>query len=233
MPEATKTLLDLTASELMARDVVLLPEHISLRDAARLLRRARVSGAPVVDEQGRCVGVLSAADFIRWAEQEGCGTEQVPFSDCPFQVKGRLLTGGEAVICTLAEGNCPLQVVLPATGGRHTARCLLPSSRFSDRQPVIEDLPSDSVRRYMTASVVTGSPQTPLPELARMMIAAHIHRILVVDEGHRPLGVVSSTDLLAVLAKMGGTAARERLPLADNEALGSRGESYPEPVQSR
>jgi hypothetical protein len=43
---------------------------------------------------------------------------------CPFQVKGRLLTGEEAVICKLAPGSCPFQDVRPTTGGRHTAVCL-------------------------------------------------------------------------------------------------------------
>src|SRR5262245_46733051 len=61
----------LTAQDVMSREVVTIPQRVSLGDAARLLRRASVSAAPVVDEQGRCVGVLSAADFLRWAE-DGC-----------------------------------------------------------------------------------------------------------------------------------------------------------------
>jgi predicted transcriptional regulator len=41
---------------------------------------------------------------------------------------------------------------------------------------------------------------TPIGDLARMMIDAHIHRLIVVDDAGRPAGVVSSTDLLAALA---------------------------------
>jgi predicted transcriptional regulator len=37
-----------------------------------------------------------------------------------------------------------------------------------------------------------------------MMIDAHIHRIIVVDENQKPLGVVSSTDLLAAMAYSDG-----------------------------
>jgi CBS domain-containing protein len=195
-----KHLSALTAGDLMTRDVVLLAEGMPLRDAARLLHQAQVGGAPVIDEQGRCVGVLSAADFLRGSEQEGRRTEKVPVPACPYQVKGRLLTGEEAVICTLAEGNCPLQVMRPTTGGRHTALCTLLPLNLKDQQQAIEDLPGDAVRRYMTADVVTVGPRTPLPKLARMMIDAHIHRIIVVDKKRRPLGIVSSTDLLAVLA---------------------------------
>jgi CBS domain-containing protein len=54
-----------------------------LRDAARLLRQAGVSGAPVVDGAGCCIGVLSAGDFLaraaggdwpdrRWRGNPGC-----------------------------------------------------------------------------------------------------------------------------------------------------------------
>jgi CBS-domain-containing membrane protein len=70
---------------------------------------------------------------------------------------------------------------------------------------VIEGLPDAAVRRYMTADVVTVMPQTPLCALARRMLDAHIHRVIVVDEQHRPVGVVSSTDLLAALAHSDGT----------------------------
>jgi CBS domain-containing protein len=204
MRAKSKPLLALTAGDLMTRNVVQLPEDMPLREAARLLRQAQVSGAPVVDKQGRCVGVLSTADFLRWAEQEGRGAEKAPLPACPYQVKGRLLTGEEAVICILAEGNCPLQVMRPTTGGRHTALCTLSSSIRSARQQGIEDLPGDAVRRYMTADIVTAGPETPLPRLSRMMIDAHIHRIIVVDEARRPIGVVSSTDLLAALAHSDG-----------------------------
>jgi CBS-domain-containing membrane protein len=37
-----------------------------------------------------------------------------------------------------------------------------------------------------------------------MMIDAHIHRIIVVDKKQRPIGIVSSTDLLAAMAYSDG-----------------------------
>src|SRR5947199_3974801 len=38
---------------------------MSHRSDARLLFRTKISGAPVVDFTGRCLGVLSATDFLR------------------------------------------------------------------------------------------------------------------------------------------------------------------------
>jgi len=124
----------LQAADLISRDVVTIPEKMSLRAAAHLLFQNQISGAPVVDANGRCIGVLCASDFIHWAAQGGHGAEDVPLPACPYQVNGRLLTGEETVICTLAEGCCPLQEMRPMTGGRHSAVCRLPSGVHTDWQ---------------------------------------------------------------------------------------------------
>jgi len=110
----------------MSRDVIPIPEEMSLRAAAELLFEHQISGAPVVDTDGRCIGVLSAVDFMHWAKEGGHGAEDVPLPACPYQVKGRLLTGEEAVICTLFEGGCPFQEMRPTLGGGHTGICRLP-----------------------------------------------------------------------------------------------------------
>src|SRR5262245_10817574 len=62
----TESLRALTAGKLMSREVVTIAAALPIRDAAHRLAIARVSGAPVVDESGRCVGVLSVSDIARW-----------------------------------------------------------------------------------------------------------------------------------------------------------------------
>jgi predicted transcriptional regulator len=104
---------------------------MTLRAAAQLLARENITGVPVVNGQGRCIGILSATDFL----------------------------------------------TLWAWGGDGDAE----------------------VRHHMTADPVTVPPTTPLGELARQMIDAHIHRVIVVDERQRPIGVVASTDILAAV----------------------------------
>lgn len=215
MVTTSKPIRALTTEEVMSREVVTVPRQASLREAARLLRRADVGAAPVVDEEGRCVGMLSAADYLRWAK-EGCpGSSAGPGAACPYQVKDRLLTGEEAVICTLAQGSCPLQAVRPTTGGRHTAICLDPSGIVNDWQSVVETVTGGGVSRYMTTDVVTAGPRTPLVEVARRMVEAHIHHLPVLDEKGRPVGIVSSIDVLAAVAREGLAAvdAYEELSL--------------------
>jgi len=54
----------LTVGDIMSRHVVVIPESSAMHNAAYLLADQAVSAAPVVDDAGRCVGALSAADFI-------------------------------------------------------------------------------------------------------------------------------------------------------------------------
>ncbi len=154
MITAPKPLAAWTAESLMSREVKTIPQTMSLREAAGLLLREQISGAPVVDEQGRCIGMLSSSDFVRWAEQ-----------------------GSQKVHC-------------------HSHPCFC-----SDWQVVdLEFLPSDEVRWYMTADPVTVTPSVSITVLARQMLDAHIHRVVVVDWERRPIGIVSSTDILAAVA---------------------------------
>lgn len=142
-----------TAADLMTRSLVLVPRDMSLPGAARLLNQAKVTGAPVVDGQGRCIGVISATDFLQYTSQ-GARAKQT--------------------CCTSVHAWQILEC---------------------------ESLPAeDRVADIMTRDPVTVTPGMPVAELARMMIDAHIHRLVVVDDDMRPIGIVSSTDILAAVA---------------------------------
>jgi CBS domain-containing protein len=166
----------LTAADLMSREVLTLSQWMPVQSAIRALTRVRVGGAPVVDEQGRCVGVFS-------------------LSDCNRRLRG---------------DNRDAQGAPPLRGDNRDAQGAppLPGCVCCDWTIVREEwdtLPADAVSRYMTPDPVLVLPETPVGEVAQMMVEAHIHRLIVVGEDRRPLGVVSSTDVLAAVAR----AARE------------------------
>jgi CBS domain-containing protein len=153
---------------LMSEDVTAIPEHMSLQGAAHVLAQFDISGAPVVDEQGRCIGVLSANDFVGWAEKD----KRAVRSD----------------------------VAHPETG-----------AFFPWQLMEIKELPVDEVSQYMTADPVTARPATSLGELACKMRDAHIHRVIVVDKESRPIGIFSSTDVLAAVARNAERVDAEKL----------------------
>jgi CBS domain-containing protein len=57
--------------DLMTVDVVTIPETATVTEAAEVLRGSRVSGAPVVDQSGAPVGVISITDLaFGWGHAE-------------------------------------------------------------------------------------------------------------------------------------------------------------------
>ncbi len=168
MVHSIRPILSLTAGEIMSAPLVVIPEEMSLKCAAHVLTQANVGGAPVVNRNGRCIGVLSSTDFVKWVDREAtCEHSDRPSTQAVFR-----------------------------------------SWEIVD----IDELPNNEVRGYMTVDPVTALPGTTVGEVARMMIDAHIHRIVVVDGSGRPIGMISSTDLLAVLARACQAAEHEPAP---------------------
>lgn len=162
MAPSTKSLLALCAADIMSRDVVMVPHEMSLQGAARMLARANVTGAPVVDENGRCIGVLSATDFMHWVEKD--------------HKAGKPRSAGYP-ICSAWQ--------IPEGAVEGTWR--------------VEDC--------MTRDPVLVPPNAAIAEVARIMIDAHIHRVIVVEAAsQRPVGIVSSMDILAAVARAGAAA---------------------------
>jgi CBS-domain-containing membrane protein len=156
MVPTAKRFLDLTAEELMSRDLITIPQQITLRAAAHTLAQAGVSGAPVTDENGRCVGVLSVTDLVRWLDTDGGPSR-------------RAVPEASSFCCDWGSLD-------------------------------LATLPPEAVSRYMTTEVVTAPPDARVGELARWMLAAHIHRIVIIDHQGSPVGIVSTTDILAAVA---------------------------------
>jgi CBS domain-containing protein len=141
----------------MSRHVVMIPREMSLQGAARMLARAGVTGAPVVDVDGRCIGVLSATDFMNWVKEEH---------------KSGTLKGHREIMWEAWQ--------IPECDGEGNG----------------------CIEYYMTKDPVLVTPGVKIGELARMMMDAHIHRLIVVDAVNgRPVGVVSSMDILAAVAR--------------------------------
>ena len=67
------------------------------------------------------------------------------------------------------------------------------------------------VGEAMTSPPVTAPPDAPLSEAARLIADRRVSSVLVVDGGHRLLGIVTEHDLVRALAKDGVSALDQRL----------------------
>jgi CBS domain-containing protein len=54
----------LLVRDIMTTDVATASPDTSLRDAARILLELRISGLPVIDQNGKLVGIVTEADFL-------------------------------------------------------------------------------------------------------------------------------------------------------------------------
>ena len=63
----------LLAKDVMTRDPISVTSDIPARELARILADNQISGAPVVDQQDRVVGVVSRTDLLQWCVTGGLG----------------------------------------------------------------------------------------------------------------------------------------------------------------
>jgi CBS domain-containing protein len=159
-----------TAGDLMTPNPVSLREEVTAREAARFLTDRSFGAAPVINEAGEPIGVLSQTDIVVHARERidalsSCGTAVSAVED----------------FSEFAE--------IPV-GCRGVWRGLKPE-RIDDKATVGD---------LMTPAVFTVRYDAPSAHVVEDMLALRVHRLFVVDDGGVLVGVVSATDILRRLA---------------------------------
>jgi CBS domain-containing protein len=166
-----KTKTRIVAADLMSPRVTALSPDDSIATALRTFSEARIGGAPVVDAEGRIVGVLTVSDVVR--DQ----SERLDVVEIETEIGS--LDMVEPFDDQLDEDLDPAEVFFlkedySTSGG----------VRVEDR---------------MTREVVCVAPDATLPQLCEAMATQRIHRVMVTREGEL-LGVVSSFDVVRAVA---------------------------------
>lgn len=162
-----------TVREIMTGEVLTVRDTMSAGELARFLSEREISGAPVVDAEGRLVGVVSTFDLARLA------AEKVDWSGESRQSFYRTTPLDDEVMVELYG--------------------------LSEMSEVAPEGAETLVRDFMSTVIQSIDVATPVPEVARVMLGGHYHRLLVTRDGALA-GIVSSMDLLALLAEDGGEA---------------------------
>ncbi len=79
-------------------------------------------------------------------------------------------------------------------------------SRGLDHEMLVEklemaDVLTEQVSAWMSADVVSVEPDSTIQHAAREMLRNRVHRLIVLDDQKRVVGVISTTDLLAAFAE--------------------------------
>lgn len=158
-----------TARDIMTSPAVTVGPGTSIRDAAHLMTTRRLKRLPVVDADGRLVGIVSRVDLLRTIEPVALGAASSAQS-------------------------------VPAGVSR--------------------------VGEIMARAVPTVRRDTPLPDVLDALLSTRYERAIVVDDGGRPLGFVSTTLLLGRIdaASRPGAldALMRRLPFGHRDSATAR-----------
>lgn len=176
--------------DIMTADVVTVTPDTTLRDAAELLARRHVSGAPVL-VGGRVVGVVSASDIVAFAAEEpGVPTER------PL---GTEWDEDETAVADDAEREDEAPGTyftdLWADVGEDVA------ARMADvGGPEWNSLDEHLVGEIMTRRLWVLGPDDDVERAVALMGDAAVHRVIVMD-GERLAGVVSAMDIARAVAE--------------------------------
>lgn len=129
---------DTTVAEHMRRDILTILSSETVAFFSHRVLRSMITGAPVVDDEGRLIGVVSATDLAGIISRE-------------------------------------------------------------ETWPMIGEL---TVGDIMTTYTITARPTESVREVLRKMLSFRLHRIIIVDENEKPVGLMSSMDATKLLQRL-------------------------------
>ena len=193
------TMRRLTARELMSSPIDTVEADMSIKDAAEILIKKDINRL-LVTENGLPVGVISISDFVASiAGEEKAFRETVAdvMSDAILVCRDK--TPIVSAARTMTQAGWRSVLVVDACGkpkGVVSGKDLLPFVENGiDPKMTVNDIFHPALKIDIKA---------PLREAVNLMIQKHHHRLVVVDKDDPesfPLGIVSSFDIVAAMAK--------------------------------
>ncbi|BEP17128.1 CBS domain-containing protein [Pyrofollis japonicus] len=217
---ASRPLDSVFVREIMTGDVVTITQGRSLREAARLMLQHNIGGLPVVDEEGRLVGIITKTDIVRAYAERLRGKYKASdfmYSDVPKAAPSHSVS----YVIDLLYSH-PSRRVLVVDSGEIVGIIAPSDIAFLAEYPSVSRTKSKSVRRFaelpkgrlgpvyeytiitaqdvMTPDPITVAEDSDLAEAAKLMIRHGFSSVPVVGE-KEPLGVVVKHNILQAIAQ--------------------------------
>jgi CBS domain-containing protein len=132
----------LKVSDCMVRDVVSLTPEMSLREAAAILSRRRISGGPVLGPRRDVIGILSESDMIRFFAAQSKSVNPLAWLEQTNAVRAseeqRITLSIVRSQSTKIKDVMTRDVVPVSPGATLEAAALLMHERDVNRLPVVE-----------------------------------------------------------------------------------------------
>lgn len=144
-----------TAQDIMTKDVITISKDSTLADLSKLLLKNKISGVPVIDEEGRLVGMATDADIIR--------EDMEPIF--PFYFDPLVINYGYI-------------------------------ENIEKYQKDMKEHLETRIEEVMARRVKTVHKDTPISDVARIIVRNKINRVPVVDENNKLLGIIARSDII-------------------------------------
>ena len=158
-----------SVASIMSSETICVDQNLSLEALIQVFLQRGISGAPVVDETGRPLGMVSKTDLLR-DEHENAGLYQSEAETCAPDV-GALEPGHGLHLEAVREGK---------------------------------------VRDIMTPISFSLTENATVARAAALMAYERIHRVPVVSQAGRVVGVVSALDIARWIARESGFCVPQR-----------------------
>jgi CBS domain-containing protein len=146
---------ELTAKDIMIKDVITINKNASIEELSELLLKNKISGVPVVDDDGNMVGIVTEGDII------------VKGTELHFPRYFKLLDS----IIYLESLN-----------------------KFKNN---LRKHLATKVEEIMNPKVITASPDTPVSEIAELMIRNKVNRIPIISKDKKLVGIITRADIVS------------------------------------
>ena len=146
----------ITAKDIMSKEVITVLKDTPIAHAAKLLIESHFNGLPVVNKDGRIIGIICQEDLI-------------------FQQKRIPLPSFFTVLDSF-----------------------IPLSSEKNIEKEVEKIAAVTVDKAMSPDPVTVAPQTPIEDIATLMVKNNIHTIPVLDQ-EELVGIIGKEDILRTL----------------------------------
>lgn len=143
--------------------------HDKIEAVSQLMNQRQIHSAPIVDQQGVCIGIITSTDLVRYAairsQLEHAANHGFPFDSARYQ------------------------------DGQSTD----PNTSDSGAMASRSGYRFDEAGFLVVHPVESVSPQLSLLAASEMMVSLHRHHLLVLDSENHPVGILSTMDILKCL----------------------------------
>jgi CBS domain-containing membrane protein len=196
------------ARDIMQKDVDTVELGVTAAAAARLLIDHKYGCLPVVQD-GSVIGIVTEADFLAAVVGKLAAHKETPRHDAPVNYYMSEPVHAVQLTDNLLEAQATMQrhrvTGLAVVDDQGVLRGALSRTDLlrvrgrgdgpaADRE--LLSLPNQRVETVTRGAVFTVRPTTKIVSAAGRMLRRGVHRLFVIDDQRRPVGLVSTTDLM-------------------------------------